>query len=99
MAKLRLLHNHIMFQFEDEVIGSGQNMKFKETTEWDFTVSREEEAVKQSRWATITHVGPNVTSVKVGDVALIEALKWTTGVVYENERYWRTDEEKVLALR
>ena len=40
----------------------------------------------------------SLTLGQVGDHVLIEAGKWTTGFYVDGVRYWKTDDEVVLAL-
>jgi co-chaperonin GroES (HSP10) len=51
-----------------------------------------------ARWVKVVAVGEKVKDVAVGDIALVEALQWTTELKYEGKSYWKSDETKVIAL-
>ena len=53
---------------------------------------------KYARWGKVEAVGSEVKGFKVGDIDLIEALQWTKGFDFEGMRFWKSDEEKVIAL-
>lgn len=95
--KLRPILNHIIFQFVDEVDSKGQ---FVQKTDWGFTIPGHfDDSAKSPRWGTITHVGPDCKHVKVGQQVLINALKWTPGFKFNDQRFWRTDETQIVAIR
>ena len=98
MSKLKAIQNHIVFQFVDNV---KQGM-FEQVTDWGFVQTTfYDDSAKQCRWGTIVSVGPKCTheELQPGTQILIEALKWTEGVEFEGQKYWRTDETHVLATR
>lgn len=51
-----------------------------------------------SRWVKVVAIGNTVVDFKVGDIVLVEALKWTRELKYEGVKYWKSDETKVLAI-
>ena len=53
---------------------------------------------KFARWAKVEAVGDDVKDFGVGDIVLIEALQWTTEVKFEGKSYWKSDEDKVIAI-
>ncbi len=106
MAKkfpLRVFHNDILFQFEDEdaLLNDGKKTArgFKEVTDWGFTFSSSKESAGNARWGIVVAVGPEVDrDIFVGGRILIENLKWTEGVEFERQTYWKTNDEVVLAI-
>ena len=104
MSKLRAIKNHILFQFEDNIVRrsdgySQTRSQFSETTDWGFEISSYDEGTKKPRWGVVTSVGPDVLAdIKVGSRILIEPLQWSEAIKYNNISYWRTDESKVMAL-
>lgn len=56
------------------------------------------DAQKVHRWARVTGVGPKVDGVSVGDFVLIEALMWMEGSLIDGEKFWKTDDSKILAV-
>jgi len=100
---LRVFRNEILFQFEDEdaIINDGKRTArgFKEVTEWGFTIVSSKESASNARWGIVKAVGPEVgPDIFIGRRILIESLKWTEGVEYERETYWKTNEDVVLAV-
>jgi hypothetical protein len=50
------------------------------------------------RWGLVVAVGDSVTMFNEGDIVLIESLKWTTEMKFGGSSYWKSDEDKVLAI-
>lgn len=91
------IKNHIIFQFTEAV--NGQGMFSEETASGIYLGAGHETSAASSRWAKIVTFGPEVTPElqQVGKKILIENLKWTEGVKFKGETYWRTDDQNVLA--
>jgi len=103
MATLRPIRNHIIFQFEDQVVrktDTGRDRsQFADTTDWGFEISSYDEGTKKNRWCRVISVGNEVKEKIVkGSRILVEALAWTEAVKFEGDLYWRTDETKILLL-
>lgn len=103
MPSIKAIKNHIIFQFEDEIVrksDAGQTRsQFSETTDWGFEISSYDEGTKMPRWGSVTACGPAVTEdIKIGSRILIEPLQWTEAIEFEGASYWRTNESKVIAL-
>lgn len=97
---IRPLHNGILFQFEEETDAS-RNHAFKEVSDAGIiTFADTDKATKMGRWGVVIAVGNSVTDTDVvpGARICIEPLQWTKGVTIEGDTYWKTDEEKVLAV-
>jgi co-chaperonin GroES (HSP10) len=95
--KFRAVYNHIIFKFLDEIDREG---RFVETTSWGFRIPGVvESSAKTPRWGVVTHIGPGVTSINVGQQILITALKWTTNVKLNGEKHWQTDEKQINVVR
>lgn len=100
---LRVFHNDILFQFNDELTvlrdGKINARGFKEKTDWGFVFVSANESAANARWATIVAVGPKTKpDMYVGRTILIENLKWTAGVDFQGEKYWKTTDEFVMCL-
>lgn len=50
-----------------------------------------------ARWVKVEAVGPAVKNFKVGDIVLVEPLKWTIGYIFGEDKYWKSDETVVMA--
>lgn len=94
MTTIVPIKNNIIFQFVEDVTST----RFVNSSKAGLIISSQDG--NQSaipRWGKVTQVGPNVKDVKEGDYILIEAGKWTTGFYVDKVRYWKTDEDVVLA--
>ena len=102
MAELHALRDHIIFQFEREVVRKTDNgyerTQFQDETDWGFQVSNFDEGTQQPQWGIVTSVGPDATDIELGDRVLIEALKWSHGIEVDGKTFWRTDETQVMAI-
>ncbi len=98
---LRAIHNHILFQFIDKISESKGQFEEGTTSNGIVLLSSHDESAKQPRWATIVSLGPDCSEqLRVpGCEVLIENLRWTPGVKYNGETYWRTDETQLLGYR
>jgi len=93
---LRAIKNHVIFRFVDEVDSKGQ---FVQTTKWGFVIpGHYDNSAKSPRWGVVEKVGPECKHIKVGQQALISALKWSKGFKFNGENLWRTDEEQIVAI-
>lgn len=101
---IRPLRDKIIFRFEDEVVVRNSDgvrrTQFAETTDWGFVIADyTKDAIDASRWGIVEAVGNEVSdNVKIGDKILIEPLKWTTHFEIDDNKYWQTTEEHVLAI-
>ena len=102
MSSIKAIRNHIIFQFEREVVRKSDNgytrNQFKDTTDWGFEINSYDESSKEPQWGIALSVGSEVEEVKVGDRILVEALQWTEGIDTDDGKVWRTDETKVMAI-
>lgn len=97
--KLTAIRNHILFEFLDRVDANGQ---FTQTTSVGIhLIGGHETSAKDPRWARVLITGPQVyEDLKQPNVEiLIDALRWTEGVVFDGKKYWKTDDKQVLAYR
>jgi hypothetical protein len=100
---LKAICNHIIFQFEDNIVTKHDHGKtrsqFSEETDWGFEISSYDEGTKTPRWGIVTSIGPAVEEdISIGSRILIEPLQWTEAVELEDGNYWRTDETKIIAI-
>ena len=93
--KIISVKNNIIFQFIEDVTST----RFVNSSKSGLIISSQDSnQAGQARWGKVTHVGPDVVDVKVDDFILIEAGKWTTGFFVDHERFWKTDEDVVMAI-
>ena len=99
MVALRALRNGIVFQFEEAT--TNNKGQFRETTKSGIYLgSNFDESAKKARWGIVNFVGNEVIDEGIvpGVRILVDALKWTKGFVVEDEKFWKTDEDNVLAV-
>jgi co-chaperonin GroES (HSP10) len=90
--------NNIIFRFLDPVNTKGEFVRAKTSFGLEF-LSGFENSAKQPRWVTVLAIGPEVKYVNVGDIILLPALRWTERVEFEGERFWKTNESEVVAVK
>lgn len=100
MSELRPILNNILFQFCDELMTANGVKQFREQTSWGFDLRANfDHNLKVPRWVNVISVGPDVSEeIKPGMKVLVEALKWTTGVEFEGQMYWMTNEDQIIAV-
>lgn len=99
MVALRALRNGIVFQFEE--LTTSNKGQFSETTKSGIYLGANfDESAKKSRWCIVNFVGDEVIDEGIvpGARILVDALKWTNGFEVEDEKFWKTDEDNVLAV-
>lgn len=98
--KLRAIHNHIVFQFVDNVTFNG---RFEEGQSAGGIVLLEshDSSAKAPRWGKVVSLGPKCSEQlrTPGCEILIDALRWSIGVDYNGQKLWRTDEDQLLGYR
>lgn len=99
MATLRPIHNHIIFQFEEEKTKHMGVSQFEEKTDWGFKFANTTDTLETGRWARVTHVGHEVPDeIQPGMRVCVEKLMWTNDFMFEGESYWRTDSDNILLI-
>ncbi len=96
MSKLKALGSRIIFEFIDTVNAG----RFGKVTKSGIIVrSEDNQDQTRARWVKILSTGSQVTSVKEGDIVLLEPLKWTIGLPMGNgKKVWQSDEEFIMAV-
>ena len=96
MIGLKPVHNAILIQFINETT-SGM---FVNNNNGRIIIANPEVDIqgKFARWVKVVAVGDGVKTCKVGDVILVHPGKWTLGFTHEKVKYWKTDDEWVLAV-
>lgn len=96
MSTLRPLRNTVLFRFLDETGGS--RGEFSERTRSGLIIPKLQSTQKGERWGKVVAVGPDVAGVEVGEFILIEPMMWTNHEVFEGEKIWKTNDEKILLV-
>lgn len=93
MTKLEALADSVIFSF----VQTTRAGFFRAETDWGFKLAQDDYESSKPRWGRVDEVGPDVKFVKTGDYILIEPLKWTFSVEFQDREYWRTIEPNILA--
>lgn len=94
--KLNPIKNTFIFKFLDTINGKGQFDK--PATETGIILqSSFDDSAKEPRWVKVTTTGPDCKDIRTDDVVLLPALRWTSGVKFEEEKIWKSDEMQVVA--
>lgn len=98
MATIRPLHNHFIFQFEEDKTKHLGVSQFQEKTDWGFEFAVTRDGMETGRWVNVLYVGPECKILKPGMRVCVDKLKWTTEVEFEGEPVWKSDEDNVLLI-
>ena len=94
------VNTKIMFKFVEDVESKG----FTPVSKGGIVlVEHDHNMIKENRWGKVLAVGEDVDGeISVGEYIYIEALGWTTHMSLEDtvkaEKFWFTDEEKVICV-
>jgi hypothetical protein len=93
---LQPIGNTFLFSFLSETVGG----KFVSKNSGQIILTNQDLDVqgKYARWAKVVAVGSKVTDFNIGDIVLIEALKWTIEYKFNGQSYWKSDDTKVIAI-
>lgn len=93
---IKAINRDFLFQFTD---GTAEG-KFIEKAKSGIILTNQdaESQAKYARWGRVVSIGDNVTTLSVGDLVLMESGKWTTSTLWEDVKYWRSNEEFVIAI-
>jgi len=88
-----------MFKFLDDTAGS-KGAFIEKSTASGIIIPQTTSTQKVHRWGQVVALGPDAEAggLAVGDYILIEALMWMEGVKFEDEKIWKTDDSKILAV-
>ena len=96
---IKAVRKNVLFQFVEESVAG---KRFINSTKSGIIIhSSDGNQAVTPRWGKVTHVGPEVDELKVGEYVLIEPGKWTVGFTVRDwhgdpHRYWKTDVDKIL---
>ncbi len=93
---LKAIGNFFIFQFLNETA----NGKFISRTKSNIILTEQDltDQASAPRWGKVLSVGNNVKDIKVNDLVLIEALQWSPKMMWNSQFYWRSTDEKVIAI-
>lgn len=91
MSKLKALNYSIIFQFLEQTDNALSNK-----TDWGFEIKDGKKDLQVPRWGKVISTGKDVKIVKETDYILIEPLMWTLQIEVDKEKYWSTNETKVI---
>lgn len=95
---LKPIKNTFIFKFQDSINAKGQFNK--STTEAGIVLqSSFDDSAKESRWVQVTEVGPECVDICRNANVLLPALRWTSGVKFNDRTVWKSDEQQVVAIQ
>jgi co-chaperonin GroES (HSP10) len=94
--KLKPLNDSIIFEFLDEI----RDGHFVTKTSFGLVLPTKNVDLNSNlpRWGKVHEVGPDVKEVNVGDLILVEPLRWTDSFKFEDKRYCKTIEKEVMCI-
>lgn len=94
--KLTPIKNTFIFRFKEAINSKGQFEK--NATETGIILqSSFDDSAKESRWIVVSEIGRECSDIRVDDVVLLPALRWTPGVKFDDETVWKSDENQAVA--
>lgn len=92
--KIRAVRKNIIFKFTDETLST----KFVNSSHAGILIAPSDNNQNTARWGQVVCVGEQVSDVAAEDFILIEKGKWTSSFTVDGKRFWKTDEDQVLAV-
>ena len=94
-SELQAIRNQIIFNFMEDTTRGQFNSK---SAGGILMVEHGHNQIDNERWARALAVGPDVgDDFAVGDLILIENLRWTSEFIVNEESYWITTDTEILA--
>lgn len=91
------IHDRIIFAFVDDVYRG----MFEDVSTGGIIIGRNKElSGKTPRWGIVLVTGPEVKNPELvkGTAVLIEELRWSDAVMYENRKVWITTEKDIIII-
>lgn len=96
--KLIPIKNTFIFTFQEAV--TNQGLFEKNTTEAGIILRTSfDDSAKESRWVTVSEVGPQCSDICKNAVILLPALRWTAGAKFDDQMVWKSDESQAVAIK
>lgn len=94
-SELGAINNQIIFNFVEDTTHGHFNSK---SAGGILMVEHGHHQVDYSRWGRVLGVGPDAQDeFAVGDLVLIENLRWTSEFIVNDVSYWITTDTEILA--
>lgn len=94
-SELQAVRNQIIFNFMEDTTRGQFNSK---SAGGILVVEHSYNQIDYARWARVISIGPEVNDdFAVGDLILIENLRWTSEFLVNEVSYWITTDTEVLA--
>lgn len=94
ISHVKPIEDGIIFKFLESIT----NKAFDNNTSWGFVITERLADPHSPRWVEVLAVGPKTHEVKVGDYVLVENLQWTAALDYAGEKFWKTNESRVIMV-
>ena len=97
--RLEVFDKFILFQFVDTAVNGMLTNKISDIL---LAAGPAADSQTQARWGKPIAMGENVKDISLDEYILIEPLQWSMVQIIklngQEEKFWRTDETKVLAV-
>lgn len=95
-ADIEPINNQVAFRFVEDNTGGRFN---QQTGSGVIVVDRQDKQVEYARWGRVLAIGPTAQGdFEVGDIVLIENLRWTNKFMFDDRSYWLTTDSDILAV-
>lgn len=96
--KLKPLNDKILFKFMDDIKHGFFTEKHDSGIIIDLGQNHKHSS-EVSRLCQVVAIGPKVVNIDVGDIVVVEALKWTTKYPVSSKMVvWMTEQQYVLGI-
>ena len=96
ICDVEAINNQIVFRFIEDTTQGRFNQK---TGLGVIVVDRAEKQLDHARWGRVLDIGPEAKcDFEVGDIVLIQNLRWTNMFSFEDREYWVTTDKEILAV-
>lgn len=94
VGNYRPTNTKILVQFIEDI----SDGTFTNKTDWGLQIRNKVADPHNARWAKVYSAGPEVPDrIVAGQYVLIEQLGWTESFKIDEDKYWMTGYEKILA--
>lgn len=94
MSEIQAINNQIVFKFIEDTSRGQFNSK---TAGGIIMVEDGANQVENARWATVEAIGPDTDGIEVGEIVLVENLRWTSEYIVNEQSYWNSADTEILA--
>lgn len=99
MTDIVATSDNIVVRFMDNVTACGLFNENNSSNSLIYIPPTPGESANKDRWAIVISVGPTVDCCEVGSQVLIKQGMWTPGFKVDGNKFWKTEQQFVIAIR